>query len=130
VTSTEKISTPRQDEREEYSSTEIVISYLKSLERQDYKSARECLNDDLSFTGPLASYHRAEDLLKTLERLGRPKYEIKESISDGANVCLLYYLTTEHPPATVLTSGWYHLTDGKIDSITTVFDPRPFVGSH
>jgi hypothetical protein len=54
----------------------------------------------------------------------RGRYDIKKVFADGDDVCVLYDLIM--PVATVFMSSWYIVKDGKIVSIQTVFDPRPF----
>jgi ketosteroid isomerase-like protein/limonene-1,2-epoxide hydrolase len=106
--------------------TETVISYLDALNRQDYETARQYLQDEgFSFKGPLASHNRPEELLSVMKQL-RPKFDVKKSFAEGNDVCLIYELTTKAPTVSVLTSAWYKVEQGKIVSIITIFDPRPF----
>jgi steroid delta-isomerase-like uncharacterized protein len=111
---------------------QVVISYLKALENRDFKAARSYMHDNMSFSGPMASHHRPDALLKDLEPLCPLKYEIKKAFAVEGNendVCLLYDLTIGTPAVTLFTCGWYRVQDGKISSIRTVFDPRPFAAA-
>jgi SnoaL-like protein len=104
---------------------EIVLSYIKSLDSQDYDTARTYMSDHLPIKGPGETYNTPEELLKVLRKyLG--KYNVKKIVAEAEDVCLLYDLTTTTPPLTILMCSWYHVKDGKIDSIQTIFDPRPY----
>jgi limonene-1,2-epoxide hydrolase len=103
---------------------EVVMSFLKALNDEDFKTARSYVSDNMSFLGPLASREGAEAYFKDMERM-RLKYEIKKVFVDGDDVCLLYDFNTG--PITLFGCGWYHVEDGKISSLRVVFDPRPLV---
>ena len=63
-------------------SKEVVMSYLKALNDEDFKSARTFVSDNMSFLGPLASVEGAEVYFKDMERM-RLKYNIKKVFEDG-----------------------------------------------
>jgi hypothetical protein len=105
---------------------EVVLSYIKALENQDYTVARRYMNDYLPIKGPGELFDKPEKLLKILQST-HAKYDVKKVFVDGDDVCLLYDLTTSTPAVTVFTCSWYHVKGGKIASIWTIFDPRPFV---
>jgi hypothetical protein len=110
------------------SAKEIVMAYLQALiERRDFKSARSYLKDNVSYVSPLNSFDRAEPYLKYNESLHLPKPEIKKIFTDGDDVCLIYEMTLTTPPVTFPVSLWAHVDDGKISTISIIFDPRPFV---
>jgi hypothetical protein len=56
---------------------EVVISYLKALNDQDFKAARSHLKDDMTFLAPIASHSSGDAYLEGNERL-RSKYRIKK----------------------------------------------------
>lgn len=111
------------------STKEIVMEYLQLItERQDFKSARSYLKDNVSYVSPLNSFDRAEPYLKYNESLHLPKLNIKKVFVDGDDVCILH--ETSLPPrisSTVFTSLWFHVDGGKISSLRALFDPRPFL---
>jgi hypothetical protein len=107
---------------------EVVLSYIRALDNQDYNVARSYMNDNLPIKGPGESFDKPENLLKILQS-SHAKYEVKKVFVDSDDVCLLYDLTTSAPPVTVFTCSWYHIKDGKISSIWTIFDPRPFISA-
>jgi limonene-1,2-epoxide hydrolase len=109
----------------------VVISYLKALNDQDFKAARSYLNDNMTFQAPIASYNSADAYFKENERLrsqyGIKKvlYEVKKVFVDGDDVCVFFDFNIGS--ATLFASGWFHVDDGKINSIRVVFDTRPIV---
>lgn len=102
---------------------DVVLGYIGALDRQDYESAQRYLKDQLPIRGPGEPYDRADRFIEML-RSYRSKYEVKRVFADRDEVCVLYDLAT--PRATVFTCSWYRVHDGKIASIQTIFDPRPF----
>jgi hypothetical protein len=103
---------------------DIVMSYVKALNDEDFKTARQYVSDNLSFAGPLATLNEADAYFKDMERM-RLKFEIKKVFVDSEDVCLLYDLKAG--PKTLFGCGWYHLEQGKISSIRAIFDPRPIL---
>lgn len=102
---------------------DIVMAYIGALDRQDYDAARSYMKDRLPISGPGESYDRADRLIEML-RTYRSKYDVKRVFAEGDEACVLYDIAT--PAATVFMCSWYRVQDGKISSIQTVFDPRPF----
>jgi hypothetical protein len=108
---------------------EVVMSYQKALGSGDYKTARSYMSDEgFSFKGPLASHDKPEGLLKDLEQLHHivSGVDMKKVFVDGDDVCLLYELKTKSPELSSFTCDWYHVRNGKIQSLRVVFDARPF----
>jgi hypothetical protein len=103
---------------------EIVMSYIKALDRQDYDSARKWLGDNVLVKGPAGEAFRSPDEFISMMQKQRGKYDIKKVFVDGDDVCLLYDFITKTVRA--FFSSWYKVKNGKIISIQTVFDPRPF----
>ena len=112
------IMNPNQDAKE------IVMSYIKALDRQNYDSARNWLGDNVLVKGPGGEAFRSPDEFLSMMRKQLGKYDVKKVFVDGDDVCLLYDFITK--TVTTFFSSWYKVKDGKIISIQTVFDPRPF----
>jgi hypothetical protein len=103
---------------------EIVMSYLNALDSQNYDSARNWLADNVLVKGPAGEAFRSPAEFISMMQKQRGKYDIKKVFVDGDDVCVLYDFITE--AVTAFFSSWYKVKDGKIISIQTVFDPRPF----
>ena len=108
---------------------ELVMEFLESCERKDFKSARSYVSDNMSYVGPtgMGSFDKAEPYLKYLEHLDLPKSDINKVFVDGTDVCILHELNFERLPAPMFVCTWYHVEDGKISSIKVVFVPRPYL---
>jgi ketosteroid isomerase-like protein len=110
---------------------ELVISYLKALNDQDFKTARSHLKDDMTFLAPIASHNSADAYiegngqLRSKYGIEKVLYEVKKVFVDGDDVCVFFDFTIGS--ATLFASGWFHVASGKISSIRVVFDPRPIV---
>jgi hypothetical protein len=101
---------------------EIVLSCVNAINAENFKTARTYAADDMKFDGVLGSRNGAEAYFKDMEQM-RLKYEIKKVFVDGDDVCLLYDLGMSG--LNLFCVGWYHVKDGKINSLKVVFDPRP-----
>lgn len=106
---------------------EVVMSYIAAMDRRDYASARNYLQESVFIKGPAGEAFRSPDeFLKMMERQ-RGRYDIKKIFVDGDDVCLLYDFITEK--VTAFFCSWYQVKDGKIASVQTIFDPRAFAAA-
>lgn len=102
----------------------IVLSYIKALGNEDYGAASRYLSESVRIMGPTGeSFSKSEEFINML-RQNRGRYDLKKTFTDGDDVCLIYDLVT--PAVTVFMCSWYHVIDGKIASIQTVFDTQAF----
>lgn len=103
---------------------EVVMSYIGALDSQKYEDALALLHDDVRIRGPAGeTFGKPLDFIDMLRKY-HGRYDVKKVFADGDDVCVLYDLATTGP--TVFMSSWYQVRGGRIASITTVFDPRPF----
>lgn len=103
-------------------STETVLRFINSLNEEDFTTARECVTDDLTFTGVLGTRHGADAYFTDMERM-KLKYNIRKVFADDNDVCLWYDVIMDSKP--ILSCGWYQLEQDRIRSFQVVFDPRP-----
>ena len=109
------------------SARDIVMEYTQATERQDFRSARGYLKDNVSYVSPLNSFDRAEPYLKYnlhLYETGQlGKFDIKKEFADGNDFCIIHEFSSQ------LVCVWYHVDgdDGKISSVKVIFDPRAFL---
>lgn len=104
------------------SAKDVVLSFINYLNKEDFKAARECANDDMIFDGVLGSRKGADNYFQDMEKM-KFKYDVKKVFEDENDVCVLYDINMGK--ATLFTCGWYRLKNHKISSIKVVFDPRP-----
>lgn len=104
------------------SAEKVVISFVKALNEEDFKTARQYASDDMKFIGVLGSRDGADAYFKDMEKM-KLKYDIKKVLTGGDDVCLLYDL--QMSGLTIFGCGWYHVREGKVSSLRVVFDPRP-----
>jgi ketosteroid isomerase-like protein len=102
-------------------------SFFDAWTAGDFARARELLQDDVSFQGPIDAFSDADSYIASLRQLsgivtGVDKQKI---FADGDDVCVIYDLKTAPVPSS-RTCEWYRVRDGKIASVSVVFDARPF----
>ena len=112
---------------------QVVDDFGAAFAKKDFASARRLLHDNLSFHGPIDTFSRADDYVASLTRLGTMMKGIRheKTIAEGNEVVVFYVLETLLGSAPV--ADWCTVRDGKIASIHTYFDARPFAppaGTH
>ena len=103
---------------------ETVLSYIEAMGNRDYATVRNYLADNVRVKGPSGEAFRSPNEFLNMMQQQSGKYDIKKVFADGNDVCLLYDFIT--PKVTTFFCSWYQVKEGKITSIQTVFDPRPF----
>jgi limonene-1,2-epoxide hydrolase len=111
------------------SAKEIVMGFIETLKRKDFRTVRSYISDNISVLAPgpveLTTFNQAEPFTTYLEHANLPPLEIKKEFADSNDVCLLYEMTYREPPLTTFVCGWFHVNDdGKISSLRFVLDPR------
>jgi ketosteroid isomerase-like protein len=109
-------------------SKSVATSFFKAWTTGDFDTARSLLHDDVSFSGPLDSFHDADSYIGALRGLSQIVQAAQEQkvFADETDVCVIYDLVTATPAGTAPTAEWYRLRDGKISSVRVFFDARPF----
>jgi ketosteroid isomerase-like protein len=108
-------------------SARVAEDFFDAWTGKDFERARTLLHDDLSFEGPIESFSDADSYIASLKQLsgiitGTEKQKV---FVDGDDVCVIYDLKTAPVPSS-RTCEWYRVRDGKIASVSVVFDARPF----
>jgi hypothetical protein len=108
--------------------TEVAQSFKAALGKGDVVAARKLMHDDMKFKGPLDAFDRPEPYLEALKKLASivERVDVKKMFADGGDVCMLYDMVTKSPAGTAFIAEWLTVKDGRIASIRTVFDARPF----
>lgn len=101
---------------------EVVTAFIEALNREDFKAARQCISDELTFVGVLGTRQGGDSYIRDMETM-RLKYQIDKVFVDGDDVCLWY--TIEMSGIAVPSCGWYRVENDKITNFKVLFDPRP-----
>ena len=110
------------------SANEVVESYRSALGRGDFGVARQLMQDDMTFQGPLDTFTTADQYLEASRKLASiiQRIDVKKTFVDGDDVCVLYEMVTNTPAGTAFIAEWYQVRGGKIAALRAVFDARPF----
>ena len=103
---------------------ETVYAFIKAMNSFDYAKARTFVNDDMSFVGVMGSREGADIYFNDMQHM-KFQYDIKKAFSDETDVCLFYDINMSG--IVIFSCGWYHLKEGKIQTIRVLFDPRPLL---
>jgi ketosteroid isomerase-like protein len=106
---------------------QVAEEFFDAWTSKDFQRARGLLHDDLRFEGPIDTFNDAESYLASLEQLSQivTGADKRKVFVDGDDVCVIYDLHTAPVPSS-RTCEWYRLRDGRIASVSVVFDARPF----
>lgn len=107
---------------------DIVEQFFSAFYRGDDQTARQYLADDLSFSGPAATFSTADEYLKVSGHVGRMAkgVERRKVFVDGPDVCIFFDLVIDTPVRSMTIAEWYHVDSDRISSIRMIFDTGPF----
>ena len=105
----------------------MAENFFDAWTGKDFERARSLLHDNVSFRRPIETFGDADRYIASLEHLsgivsGAEKQKV---FVDGDDVCVICDLKTAPVPSS-RTCEWYTVRDGKIASVSVVFDARPF----
>ncbi|MDR6782008.1 putative ester cyclase [Pedobacter africanus] len=103
-------------------SKDIVLTFINALNQEDFAAAKNCLDGNMNFKGVLGSREGADVYIEDMKKM-KFKYEVQKAVADENDVALLYNI--DMGGTSILTAGWYTVSNGKIVSIKVIFDPRP-----
>jgi ketosteroid isomerase-like protein len=120
-------STFEQEDSLMAGSAEVAEGFFSAWTSKDFQRARSLLHDDVSFEGPIDRFSDADTYVASLQQLSGivTGTETQKVFVDGDDVCVIYDLKTAPVPSS-RTCEWYRVRDGKIASVSVVFDARPF----
>jgi SnoaL-like protein len=98
------------------------LSFIDALNKEDFKTARNFLADDMKFIGVLGTREGADVYIADMEKM-KLKYDIQKTFSDNNDVCLFYNINMSG--LKIFSCGWYTVEDNKIKLFKVIFDPRP-----
>jgi len=101
---------------------EIVLACVNAINAEDFDTARTYVTGAMQFKGVLSARDGGDAYFDDMRKM-KLKYNVLRAFKDGDDVCLLYDLTMSG--LSIFGCGWYHLSDGKIDELKVLFDPRP-----
>jgi ketosteroid isomerase-like protein len=103
----------------------VATTYFDAWQVNDFDTMRSLVDDDVTFSGPLARLEGAEDYMEGIKGMSGITSEIviQKVFVDGPDVLTWYDLhTTVASPVPV--ANWIHVEDGKITSLRVAFDAR------
>ena len=106
---------------------QVVLSFIKALNNEDFASAKKYVKDDLTFEGVMGSRHGAAAYFKDMEHM-KFKYDVKKTFVNGDEVAVFYDINMGSDKI-LFSAGWYRLEEDKIAWFKVIFDPRPLLES-
>ena len=105
----------------------VAEGFFDAWTSMDFARARELVHDDVVFEGPIDAFNDADAYLASLQQLGAivTGADKRKVFVDGDDVCVIYDLKTMPVPSS-RTCEWYRVRDGRVASVSVVFDARPF----
>jgi ketosteroid isomerase-like protein len=105
----------------------VAEDFFTAWTGKDFDRARALLHDDLSFAGPIDTFHDADAYIRAIQGLSQivTGVDKRKVFVDGDDVCVIYDMHTGPVPDARIAE-WYTVRDGKIAAASVVFDARPF----
>ena len=104
---------------------EVVLSFIDSINKEDFFFAGKYLDERMQFIGVLGSRDGAVNYMSDMQEM-KLKYDIKKAFVNERDVCLIYDLSIDGK--FIEGCGWYHVNnENKIDQLKVLFDPRPLL---
>lgn len=102
----------------------IVEAFFHAWTAGDAAATRALLADDLEYSGPLNTYHRADELVPPLMKFVSilRGANLLEVIVDGDRAALLYECQLPEPVGTLRTASFQRVERGKIQTYRQEFD--------
>src|SRR5260370_14230127 len=98
--------------------SEIVESYRAALGKGDFATARTLMQDNMSFQGPLDTFHTADQYLEATRKLASiiQRIDVTKVFVDGDDVCVLYDIVTNTPAGTAFIADCYQVERASVPS--------------
>lgn len=107
---------------------QVALEYIEACGRKDYDTVTRLLSPSMTFDGPGNALTGAGPYLAVLRRLGPvwSRSDVKKVFAEGDEVCVIYDLVTDTPAGAVPIVEWLRVRDGRIASVTLLFDRVTF----
>jgi hypothetical protein len=107
---------------------QLALEYLSACANKSYPQVERLLAPDVRFVSTANDVTGAQEYLAVLRRLGPIwlRSDVKRVFVEGDEVCALYDFVTDSPAGAVPIVEWLVFREGKIASVTLVFDRVAF----
>jgi hypothetical protein len=106
----------------------VALAYIEACGRKDWDAVTAALHEQVQFVGPGNAVTGAVPYLAVLQRIAPVwmRSDVKKVLTDGPDVCVLYDFVTDTPAGAVPIVEWLSVEQGKIKSVTLLFDRVAF----
>jgi hypothetical protein len=100
-----------------------AATYFDAWKVNDFDAMRSLVDDEVTFSGPLARLNGAEDYMDGIKRMSQIKSDIviRKVFVDGPDVLTWFDL---HTTVALPVPNWLHIEGGRITSLQVAFDAR------
>jgi ketosteroid isomerase-like protein len=108
-----------------HDAAQIAATYFDAWKVNDFDTMRSLVDDDVTFSGPLAQLKGAEDYIEGIKGTSQIVSDIviQRVFVDGPDVLTWYDLHTMVADP-VPVANWVHVEEGRITSLQVAFDAR------
>lgn len=101
----------------------VAHEYIAAVGRKNFARVASLLHDDLEFQMPGKTMRGAAEYVGALKRLAPilARNEVKETLVDGNDVCLVYDFVTDTAVRAVPSVEWLSLENGRIKTVRLIF---------
>ncbi len=102
----------------------IALTYINAFGEKQYEQIWALLDERMTFSGPIMTYHNASDYLAAVKKIGTivTSTLVRRIFAEGSEVCIIYDMVTDSPVGIVPCVEWLNIEGGKIVAIELIFD--------
>jgi hypothetical protein len=106
----------------------VAIAYIEAVGRHDFNQVAALLHSDVQFESPARNVNGAADYIGALRKLAPiiARNEIKTTIVEGNDVCIIYDFITDTSVGAVPSVEWLTVEDGRIRNVRLIFHSQPW----
>jgi hypothetical protein len=108
-----------------HAAANIAATYFDAWKSNDFDTMRSLVDDEVTFSGPLAQLSGVEDYMEGIQGMSQIKTDIviRKVFVEGPDVLTWFDLHTT-VAAPVPVANWIHVDGGRITSLQVAFDAR------
>ncbi len=115
----------------EGSRLDVVAAYQDAWVKRDFARARQFLAGDVTFRSPGQHLSGVDEFMAMISAFAQriePRWELIAATEEEDGVLLLYNLFTS-TGISATCADWFTVREGRIQSETLTFDPKPFAAA-
>lgn len=102
----------------------LAVAYTEAVGQRRFDAVAALLHPDVEFQMPGKTMRGVDEYVTALKRLAPilSRNDVKRTVVDGNNVCVLYDLVTDTPVGAVPSVEWITVDGARIRTVRLIFE--------